>query len=109
MTKITVTAERSSKDELTPITEGGAPYVLESAEFDRFVALKRAAAVRMVDELDSEIGRLSVEIEARMVRRADLMHIVSRADAMLAIDKTASRAKPKLVANAGSQDPEISE
>lgn len=80
-----ITSITDVSSSVAPMPEGGSPYVLESREFERFVHAKRTAAARAVADLDREIERLNAEVDARLVRRNDLMSIVQRADAMLAV------------------------
>jgi hypothetical protein len=96
VTGITELVEHSS--ELTPMPSTGRPYILESAEFDAFVDGKRKAAQREIDDIDGEIARLEVEIEARYQRRADLTAIIDKANAALGIRTDhIQRQTPKMV------------
>lgn len=78
-----MTTKKVVNTTVAPMPNSGMPYVLESAEFDSYVYQKRKDAQREIDALDGEIGRLQVEIEARMARRQDLSKIVFKADALL--------------------------
>lgn len=99
LTKTAVTTEEietmQAVSHVGSMPDTGRPYILESAEFDAFVLNKRRGAEREINDLDAEISRLQVEVEARLARRQDLMKIVIKADAVLNMqDVTPS---PKLV------------
>jgi hypothetical protein len=79
--------------------ESKRPYILESAEFDAFIYSKRKTAQREVDELDLEVSRLQTEIEARLVRKQDLMQIVVKVDTMLSM-RDATTTSPQLTERA---------
>lgn len=102
VTGVTEFVEHSTDIQLTPMPSTGRPYVLESAEFDVFIDGKRKAAQREIDDLDGEIARLEVEIEARYQRRSDLVAIVDKANAALSVKTDhVSRQSPKLVTKNG--------
>lgn len=97
VTGITEFVEHSTDVHLTPMSATGRPYILESAEFDALVHGKKQAALREMEDLDAEISRLEVEIEARYSRRADLTVIVDKANAALGIrGDHVARQTPKL-------------
>lgn len=64
--------------------KGEMPYILESANFERLIAVRRAQAERIIEDLDADIERFELEIQERKRRRADLLKIVVRADAAMA-------------------------
>jgi len=101
---VTEFVEHSTDVQLTPMPSTGRPYILESAEFDGLIHGKKQAALREIEDLDAEIGRLEVEIEARYQRRADLSVIVDKANAALGIrGDHVTRQSPKLVEKAASE------
>lgn len=67
-----------------PVTQE-MPYLLESSEFVVWITQQKQQAARTVEDLDVEIARLDAEIAARIRRRNDLVNIVARADAALAL------------------------
>ncbi len=94
---VTEFVEHSTDVALTPMPSNGRPYILESAEFDALIHGKKQAALREMEDLDAEISRLEVEIEARFSRRADLTVIVEKANAALGIrGDHIARQTPKL-------------
>lgn len=100
---ITEFVEHSTDVQLTPMPANGRPYILESAEFDALLHGKKQAALREMEDLDAEISRLEVEIEARYQRRSDLTVIVDKANAGLGIKGDhVPRQAPKLVNKTGS-------
>jgi hypothetical protein len=101
ITGVTEFVEHSTDVQLTPMPSTGRPYILESAEFDAFIDGKKKAAQREIDDLDSEIARLEVEIEARYQRRADLAAIIDKANAALGVRTDhIARQSPRLVEKA---------
>lgn len=98
VTGITEFVEHSTNIQLTPMPSSGKPYIIESSEFDVFVHGKKQAALREIEDIDTEISRLEVEIEARYHRRADLTVIVDKANAALGIRADhVARQSPKMV------------
>lgn len=98
VTGVTEFVEHSTDIELAPMPATGRPYILESAEFDSFIYGKKQAALREVEDIDAEIGRLEVEIQARYQRRSDLVSIIDKANAALGIKGDhVPRQSPKLV------------
>jgi hypothetical protein len=80
-----ITETTGTGNDITAVTDTGRPYLLESREFERFVHAQRTAASRGISDLTNEIQRLQIQIDAREARRRDLVLIVQRADAMLAL------------------------
>lgn len=76
----------------------GSPYLLESAGFTRIVTTHRNRALHTIEELQTEIEFLTMEIDQRRARVADLQMIVAKADAALG---TVQEARP--VTTAGNE------
>lgn len=70
------------------------PYLSESADFRTYVQQKRVAAQRASDDLDAEIDRLQVEIEARLTRRMEQQEILARCEAALTLEVPVTRQPP---------------
>lgn len=94
---VTEFVEHSTDVQLAPMPDSGRPYILESAQFNEFLLAKRQAAAREIEDIDGEIKRLQIELEARLDRRKDLMNIVIRADAALQMGVDAAAPSPRLV------------
>ena len=96
ITKTEFVQHHEEGEKLFPMPDAGMPYILESAEFDAFISSKRKAAQREIDELDIQISRLQVEIEARLARKNDLMKIVIKAETILSMRDVSPTPSPQI-------------
>lgn len=92
----------------TPATDVR-PYLDEAASFRATVTQWREEAARAKADLETEIERLEVEIQARTQRAAEHAEIVARCDAALAVTLTVpAKATPALqVSNTQTAVPSI--
>ena len=96
ITKTEFVQHHEEGEKLFPMPENGMPYILESAEFDAFIASKRKVAQREADELDIQISRLHAEIEARLARKHDLMKIIIKAETILNMREVSPTPSPQI-------------
>jgi hypothetical protein len=88
MTKTAVTTEEFESHAVPSVMnmpDTGRPFIRESSEFDAYVYRQKRNAEREIEEIDGEINRLQVEIEARLTRKQDLRTIVIKAETVLSM------------------------
>ena len=76
------------------------PFMLESASFYDMVNTQRDLALKAIEMIERDIGRLDVEIAMRRDRLTDLHKITDAAEAVLT---TINRPAPKIEEREGEQ------
>ena len=81
---------------------GTRPYLDEGQDFRSFLTQKRKGVLREIDDLETEIDRLEIEIRARIGRLTEKRDILARCDAALEVSPvTAERPAPRLTERSG--------